>query len=485
MTWFNDLISSSPPVAQTIISVAIMLLFGFLMTRITKLLKLPNVTAYILAGILIGPYCLNLIPKNVAGGMDFLSDIALAFIAFGVGEFFKFSNLKKSGWKIIILTLFEAIMASIFVFAIMFFVFGLSLSFSIVLAALASATAPASTIMTIRQTKAKGNFVDTLLQVVALDDVVSLIAYSIAISIALASISGGSGFSFEIIVLPILKNILALGIGALLGFLMKFLLSKRSTDNRLIIVVCVLFIFCGICSLLDVSPLLGCMAIGTVYINVTNDEKLFAQANYFSPPILLLFFVRSGLNFNFDVLFSSTSIIGSSPLWLIGIVYFLVRIAGKYSGAFLGSVVTKQPKEVRNYLGLALIPQAGVAIGLAALGARTLGGNVGDALQTIILASSVLYELVGPVCAKLSLYLSKSYSNNLEDIAPVIETTADGVQKTEAELLIERIQAIQEEVKKEENTVSKEEEAFTEASEEYDESIFMRQKNGLHRKNRF
>ena len=484
MTWFNDLISSSPPAAQTIISVAIMLMFGFLVTRITKLLKLPNVTAYILAGILIGPYCLNLIPKNVAGGMDFLADIALAFIAFSVGEFFKFSNLKKSGWKIIILTLFEALMASMLVFCVMFFVFGLSLSFSIVLAALASATAPASTIMTIRQTKAKGNFVDKLLQVVALDDVVSLIAYSIAISVALAA-GAGSGFNFEIIILPILKNILALGIGALLGFLMKFLLSKRSTDNRLIIVVCILFIFCGICSLLDVSPLLGCMAIGTVYINVTNDEKLFAQTNYFSPPILLLFFVRSGLNFNFDVLFSSTSIIGSSPLWIIGIVYFLVRIGGKYLGAFVGSVTTKQSKEIRNYLGLALIPQAGVAIGLATLGARTLGGNVGEALQTIILASSVLYELVGPVCAKLSLYLSKSYSKNLEDIAPVSEQTESGNQKTEVELLIERIQTIREEIKKDENQLSKEEEAFTEASEEYDEGIFVRQKNGIHRRNKF
>ena len=484
MTWFNDFISSSPPVAQIIISVAIMLMFGFLMTRITKPLKLPNVTAYILAGILIGPYCLNLIPSDVASGMDFLSDIALAFIAFSVGEFFKFSNLKKSGWKIIVLTLFEAIMASIFVFVVMFFAFGLSLSFSIVLAALASATAPASTIMTIRQTKAKGNFVDTLLQVVALDDVVSLIAYSIAISVALASIGGG-GFSFDVIVLPILKNILALAIGALLGFLMKFLLSKRSTDNRLIIVVGILFMFCGICSLLDVSPLLGCMAIGTVYINVTNDEKLFAQTNYFSPPILLLFFVKSGLNFNFAVLFSNTSIIGNSPLWLIAIVYFLVRIAGKYLGAFLGSMVTKQSKEVRNYLGLALIPQAGVAIGLAALGARTLGGDVGEALQTIILASSVLYELIGPVCAKLSLYLSKSYSNNLDEIVQVNEVTTEGTQKTEAEILIEKIQAIQEEIRKEENTISKEEEAFTEASEEYDEGIFMRQKNGLHRKNKF
>ena len=345
MTWFNNLVSEAPMVAQIIISISLMMLFGFLMTRLTKLAKLPNVTGYILAGILIGPYVLNLIPKQVLGGMDFISDIALAFIAFSVGEFFKFSSLKKNGSKIIILTLFEALLASILVFLVTYFILHLSLPFSIVLAALASATAPASTIMTIRQTKAKGDFVDTLLQVVALDDVVSLIAYSVAISIALASLGGGGGFDFNVIVLPILKNIGAIAIGIVLGFVLKLLLTrKHSTDNRLIIVVCVLFLFCGVCAFIDVSPLLGCMVIGTVYINLSNDEKLFAQVNYFSPPILLLFFVRSGLSFNFDVLFANTNIVGSIPLWAVGIIYFAVRIIGKYAGAYLGCVTIKKKK---------------------------------------------------------------------------------------------------------------------------------------------
>lgn len=468
MTFFVDILEKTSGVTQIIVSIALMLAFGFFMTRITRLVKLPNVTGYILAGILIGPYCLNLIPKNIIGGLDFISDIALAFIAFSVGEFFKFSTLKKNGMGIIVLTIFEALMASIVVFIVMYFVLGLSLAFSIVLAALASATAPASTIMTIRQTKSKGEFVDTLLQVVALDDVVSLIAYSVAISVALASISGAGAFSFEVVVLPILKNLASLAIGVVLGFVLVLLMKvKHSSDNRLIITVCILFLFCAISSLLDVSPLLGCMIIGTVYINCTNDEKLFLQVNYFSPPILLLFFVKSGLGFDLSALVSSSSSISAIPLWVIGVIYFFVRIIGKYSGAYLGCLTIKKKKEIRNNLGLALIPQAGVAIGLVALGARTLGGDVGNALHTIILASSVLYEMVGPACAKLSLYLSKSYSDKLEDVTDVPETDTNGVKKTEVELLIERIHEIEKANKKKRvPEISREEQAFTEASEE-------------------
>lgn len=466
-TPFYESLNITSPVAICIISVAAMLIFGFLMTRITKLVKLPNVTAYILAGILIGPYVLNIIPGNVISGMDFLADIALAFIAFSTGQFFKFSTLKKGGAKTIIITLFEALLASIFVFIVSYFIFRLDIEFSLVLAALASATAPASTIMTIRQTGAKGEFVETLLQVVALDDVVALIAYSIAIAFANASNSGV--FSITSAVLPIVYNLCSLIVGGFFGFILSLLLKKRSTDNRLIVAIALLFAFCGLCSLFDVSPLLGCMAMSTIYINLTDDDKLFKQLNYFSPPILLLFFVRSGANFNLGALFSSSAVSGTAtPIIVIGIVYFLVRIAGKYTGAFTGSLVTKKKKEIRNYLGLALIPQAGVAIGLAAMGARILGGEVGHTLETIILASSVLYELIGPGCAKLSLYLSHSYSNKLEDIASVDEIVSEEQSKelTEVEKLILQIQKINEDLPEhEKRPYSEEEQAFLEAAE--------------------
>jgi len=179
---FYDKLQDSSGVAAIIISVAFMLFSGYAMTRITKKLHLPNVTAYIVAGILLGPYCFKIVPSALVEGMDFIADIALAFIAFGTGEFFRVSALKKNGLKVVVITVLESLMASALIFVVTFFLLRLDLTFSIVLAALAAATAPASTVMTIRQTGAKGDFVDTLLQVVALDDVVGLIAYSNAIS---------------------------------------------------------------------------------------------------------------------------------------------------------------------------------------------------------------------------------------------------------------------------------------------------------------
>ena len=473
---FYDKLQKQSPVAVIIIAIAIMLLCGFLMTRITKKLKLPNVTAYIVTGILIGPFCLNLIPQTIITGTEFLADIALAFIAFSTGEFFKFSKLKNNAGKVVIIALAEALTASLFVFILTFWILRLNLAFSIVLAALASATAPASTMMTIRQTQAKGDFVDTLLQVVAYDDIVALLAYSIAISVAVSS-STGAALGIWDIILPILKNLGVLALGGVFGLLMKLLIQKkRSTDNRLIIAIALLFAFCGICAAMDVSPLLGCMSMGTVYINITDDDKLFKQLNYFSPPILLLFFVRSGLSFDLNALIKPSGAIGGVPLLLIGVLYFIARILGKYAGAFFGCLSVKKPKETRNYFGLALIPQAGVAIGLAAIGARTLGGESGNALQTVILASSVLYELIGPACAKLSLYLSKSYSTKLEEIVPLEEQSAAG-EKNSLELLIERIQKIQLELVQE--PINEEESAFTQAAEEHLHSLSVKRTHHL------
>lgn len=443
-------------VPAVIISITIMLFFGFLTTRLTKLLKLPNVTAYIITGIIIGPFVMDLIPETVSSGMNFISDIALAFIAFGVGEYFRVDVLKKNLGKLVVITAFESLAASVSVFVLTFFLLGLDLSFSLVLAALASATAPASTMMTIRQTKASGDFVDTLLAVVALDDVISLIAFSLAISVA--SASSGNGYSFGSLALPIAYNLLMIGLGVALAFVLKFLMKRRSSDNRLIVSVALLFLLCGVGAALSISPLLGCMAMGMVYINISEDDKLFKQLNYFSPPILLLFFVHSGINFRIDMLFNGGNY-GVLPLAVIGVFYFMVRIAGKYSGAFLGCSIAGKPKKTRNCLGLALIPQAGVAIGLAALASRVIGGVDGAAIQTIILSSSVLYELVGPGCAKLSLHLSGSINSaDRSDAAEENRTKLDKVAE-----LREKVLQIQKEID-EEQCSDIEEKAFNESA---------------------
>ena len=463
--WMNWLNRGDSAVPATIISIALMLAAGFLMTRITKKLRLPNVTAYIVGGILAGPFVLNLIPQTIVEGTSFLPDIALAFIAFSTGEFFRLSALKKNGGKVVTITVLESCGAAILVFLTCHLILGLNFAFSVVLGALATATAPASTIMTIRQTGAKGDFVETLLQVVALDDVVGLVLYSMAISLATAVFSS-TGFQVSAVLIPLGKNLLLLLLGCLFGLILKWLVgTRRSTDNRLIIAIAVLFSYCGICAVIDVSPLLGCMAMGMVYINTTEDERMFRQLNYFSPPILLLFFFRSGLSFDLGSLFNQSESVGAVPLLIVGVIYFLVRILGKYVGAWSGCHLAGKSPKVRNFLGLALIPQAGVAIGLAALGARELGGEMGHALETIILSSSVLYELIGPGAAKLSLWLSGSYSNELEDLAQVPETTETGEKKSELELLIERIHKIQSELPA--HSENENEKAFTEAAEEY------------------
>lgn len=454
--------------AGVVLSVAIMLFGGFAMTRVTKLLRLPNVTAYILTGILIGPCCFDLIPQSFIDGTDFFADIALAFIAFSVGEYFRLSTLRQSGGKAAVITVLEACVASLLVFVVTYYGLRLSLAFSIVLAALASATAPASTMMTIRQTGAHGDFVDTLLQVVAMDDVVGLVAYSVAISVAVSSVFGrGEGSLFSTLAVPVLTNLGVLALGGAFAFLLKLLMPhKRSADNRLIISIAVLFLFCGVCAALNVSPLLGCMMMGMVYINITDDDKLFKQLNYFNPPILLLFFVRSGLTFDLKSLLGTGGRVGTVSLLTVGVLYFFTRILGKYIGAFLGCLAVGKPAPVRNYLGLALIPQAGVAIGLAELCVRTLGSDVGGSLQTIILASSVLYELIGPGCAKLALYLSHSYSGELEKVTQVSAVTPAGSPKTPVELLIERLQQIQNELPAHPAREEEDEQAFSQAAEE-------------------
>ena len=474
----SSFIADLSPVARTIFSIAIMLIGGYGMTRLTKLLKLPNTTAYLLVGIILAS--LHLVSDDVINGSQFLPDIALAFISFSTGEYLKLDVLKRSGIKVLVITILESLFASILIFILTYFILRLSLPYALILSSIASSTAAAAIMMIIRQTGSKGDFVNTLLLIIAIDNILALLSYSIMISIS-SNIIAGTAFSLFFIIKPILINILVLVIGGLFGLFLVLLLKKRSTDNRLIISIALLFGFCGICAILDISPLLGCMSMGIVYGNVSKDDKLFKQLNYFSPPILLLFFVRSGLTFDLSALGSSSATLGPTPLIVIAILYFLIRIIGKYSGTFIGCLVTKKEKNIRNYLGMAVIPQTSVAIGLAALAHRTLAtlgyGEEGIALQSIILAASFIGEMIGPACAKFSLYLSKSYSNNIEELAPVEEQTPTGEKKNEVDILIDRIKKIQETIPKHE--FNEEETAYNEAIDE--QNNYYMQYNNRHK----
>jgi len=401
--------------AAVLLSLAVILLIGFASTRLTKRVGLPYVSGYIVSGILIGPHLLGLIPQSVVSNMGFVSDIALSFIAFGVGRFFRRETIRSTGRAVLIVTVLEALLAGALVTAAMALVFRLDWNLSLLLGAIATATAPASTLMTINQYKAKGAFVDVLLQVVALDDVVCLLVFSIAS--AWVSAGAGGGATFAGVALPLLYNLGAMGLGALFGLLLsKMLPPSRSRDNRLILAIAMLLGLSGICAAFDVSPLLACMVFGAVYINHTSDKKLFKQLNRFTPPVMILFFVVSGMKLNLPML---------SAFGLVGVGYFLIRILGKYAGAYIGCLFTGLPVKTRRYLGAALVPQAGVAIGLAYLAERILPPDIGSLLVTIILASSVLYELIGPACAKMALIRSGAIRKE-DAAAPAPEPIEDG-----------------------------------------------------------
>lgn len=393
-------------------SLSIILFAGFLVTRITKRLRLPNVSGYIIAGVLIGPCCFQMVPKDILGHMGFMSDIALAFIAFGVGKFFKKEVIKEAGVRVIVITILEALAAGILVTVSMRLLFGMSWNFALILGAIATATAPASTMMTIHQYHARGDFVNVLLQVVALDDVVCLLTFSGVVAVVNARTSGR--ISFADVAVPIFLNLMALVLGFACGIVLsKLLTPARSKDNRLILAVAMLMGISGICAAFSLSPLLSCMVFGATYMNVTNDKKLFKQVNRFTPPVMSMFFIISGMNLDVTAL---------KTAGLIGASYFLIRIVGKYAGAYLGCAITGMPEATKRYIGLALIPQAGVAIGLAFLGQRLLPPDIGSLMLTIILSSSVLYELVGPACAKMSFFLSgtikREVIQSVEDYQP-------------------------------------------------------------------
>ena len=231
-----------------------------------------------------------------------------------------------------------------------------------------------------------------------LDDAVSLIAFSICAAVAQGMENGHIGM--ETVLLPILWNLLALAGGVLAGWLLHKLISdQRSSQHRLILVVTMLLAITGMCTALNISPLLACMVMVAVYINLSGNKKVFKQVNGFTPPIQMLFFVLSGMRLDLTAL---------AAAGVIGIVYFLTRIAGKYLGAWVGALISKTTLPVRHYLGMALIPQAGVSIGLAVLGQRILPAESGALLSTIILSSGILYEMIGPACAKAAIFLSGS-----------------------------------------------------------------------------
>lgn len=401
---------------EILLSLSIALFAGLMLSRLAKLVQLPAVTAYLVAGVLLGPFCIGAIGVNGLGftsmekidSLSIISEVALGFIAFSIGNEFRLSQLKTIGKQATVIGILQAVVTTIIVDAALICLHFIipdkfPLSAAIILGAIASATAPAATLMVVRQYKAKGPVTDTLLPVVALDDAVGLVLFAISFGIAGAIESGKVNF-VSIIIEPLIEVVLSIGLGALMGYLFTFFERFfHSRSKRLAMSVAFVFLTVALSMLkfeiggvhIAFSSLLTCMMLGTIFCNICDfSEELMDRLDRWTAPMFILFFVLSGAELDL-------SVITQGIIVLIGIVYIAFRCLGKYFGARLSSNMVNAPLTVKKYLGITLFPQAGVALGMA-MKASTFGA-VGLLVSNITLFSVLIYELVGPFLTKIAL----------------------------------------------------------------------------------
>ena len=412
--------------ASIMLSFSIALLVGLLLSRLAKIIKLPAVTAYLVAGILVGPFVLGKlnipgigITKDQIENLGFISDLALGFIAFAMGNEFRIAELKTIGKQATIIGIVQAIFTTIIVdifLIVLHFIMPdkLSLASAITLGSIATATAPAATLMVIKQYKAKGPLTNILLPIVALDDAVGLVVFAISFGIA-KSINIGNVDVLSVILEPLLEVFLSLLLGFIMGLL--FTLCEKyfhSRSKRMAVSVTFVMMTIALSSIkfslgnihIGFSSLLSCMMLGTVFCNICEvSEELMRRADRWTAPILILFFVISGAELDLGV-FANLAVV------IIGIVYILSRSFGKYFGANLSAKLTNCDTNIVKYLGITLLPQAGVALGMA-IKAVELGPD-GFIVRNITLFAVLIYEIVGPFLTKIA--LTKANEINEDDI---------------------------------------------------------------------
>ena len=401
---------------QVLLSLSIAMLAGLMMSRVTKRFNLPAVTAYLVAGILIGPYCLGRLGIEGLGfistenveSFSLISNVALGFIAFSMGSEFHLEELKKTGRQATVIAIFQAVVATLFVdIALIALHFAipekLPLSCAITLGAIATATAPAATLMVVKQYKAKGPLTNILLPIVALDDVVGLIVFAISFGIAKA-LELGHVDLVSVLVNPIIEVAASIILGSVIGFLFHFTEQFfHSRSKRMTISVTYVFLAVALSMLhfelgpvtIGFSSLLVCMMMGTIFCNLCDfADELMDRMDRWTGPIMVLFFVISGAELQFSV-FADWAII------LVGVVYIIFRSAGKIIGASISSKFMKCTPTIQKYLGITLLPQAGVCLGMS-LTALSLGAP-GVIIRNISLFAVLIYELVGPLLTRIAL----------------------------------------------------------------------------------
>ena len=412
--------------------VAILLLVALLSTRLVRVLKLPNVTGYIVTGIIMGPFVFGLLFNNFTyegikqsiiyqhvNTINWVSTVALGFIAFSIGTSFKKATIKALGKRVLIITALEALGATLLVLIVLLvlhFIFPdyISIELVLTLAAIASATAPAATLMVIKQYQARGPLVDTLLPVVALDDAAALILFAIFFQLANTFASGVPLSIYTVLVKPLIEIAISLASGLVIGLFISFMNRFfKSRNNRLIWCIFSVFAALGIYMLFkspvlggfELSSLLTCMMAGAIYTNFVSDSnRTLDVMDRFTSPIYMMFFVISGASLDLTIFFNRNGLI----VLAIALTYVIFRVVGKWLGAFTGASITRCEDKIKKYLGFALIPQAGVAIGLATTAYTLFNKNpdtalAGSLILAIILTSTLIYELIGPMVAKFAL----------------------------------------------------------------------------------
>lgn len=402
---------------QILLGLSVALMSGLLLSRVVKVFKLPAVTGYLLAGILIGPYCLGALEIPGVGfasheavkSNQLVCDLALGFIAFAIGNEFRVSQLKKIGKQASIVGVFQALVAMLVVDAVLIGIHfivpeQLSLSAAITLGAIATATAPAATLMVVRQYKAKGKLTDMLLPVVAIDDAVGLVAFAVSFGIAKA-LKNGSVSLISVLVEPLLEVILSIVLGIVMGFLFSAMEKYfKSNSKRLTLSITFVMMTVALSMLkfevfgvhIGFSSLLVCMMLGTVFCNVCDfSSEIMQKTDKWTAPLFVLFFVLSGSELEFGI-FSNLTVV------LIGIAYIAARSLGKYYGAGISARMTNCEPSIVKYLGITLLPQAGVALGMSAT-AEALDPVCGALIRNITLFAVLFYELVGPMLTKIAL----------------------------------------------------------------------------------
>ena len=367
---------------------------GLAMNRLMKLVHLPNVTGYLIAGLVIGPCIGKIFSTEMLASCDIIVTVALGFIAFSIGGEFKLSNIRQIGGKVLVITFFQALTATLFV-TLAELAFGFPLPLALVLGAIATATAPAATLMVVRQYRAHGPVTNILLPAVALDDAIGLIVFSVCMALARVMVAK-TGFSVGAALLEPLREIgLSLAVGAAIGALLSFVLRFfHSNANRGCVMIAAVVAATALAERFDLSSLLTCMMVGAVMANMYQEyDKIMQLAEDWTPPLFMLFFVLSGAEIDLAVI---------PTVGLLGVVYILARAAGKYLGAFTGSALVGADRNIRLHLGITLLPQAGVAIGMSQVVTASLP-EYGTEIKAVVLCATMIYELVGPVLTKMSL----------------------------------------------------------------------------------